>query len=86
MSTLLSFESPLEYMLRYNVILGAIIITFGLVFIFLAKHITCAVRKTDQVDNNDKLLQGLRITGIVLFVIGFIVAFALDINRTFYKG
>jgi len=54
MSTLLSFVSPLEFLLRYTVITGMIISALGVAVCLMAKKITLLKRKTEELDKSDK--------------------------------
>ncbi len=85
MTTLLTFENPLEFLLRYTVIFGAILAMFGVALILSAKRITMAVRKQDEINRNDKLFNTLRFVGICLVLAGMIVI-ALPVNATMYRG
>jgi len=84
MNLLLSFVNPLEFLLRYTVITGTIIAVFGLAFCLLAKRITMAVRKQDQISKSDKLYTTLMFLGLGFILIGMIVI-ALPVDATFYK-
>lgn len=85
MSTLLSFVSVWEFLLRYTVISGMVVAAIGVAICMLAKRITMFKRHTDTLPQNDKLYKGLFITGICLILIGLILI-ALPIENTFYKG
>ncbi len=86
MSTILSFDSPLEFLLRYTVITGVVVMIIGVALIMSAKKITLAKRHTSELNKNDKLYLSLLIVGICLLLIGMIIAFALDIPDTFYRA
>ncbi len=85
MSTLLSFVSVWEFLLRYTVISGMVVAAIGVAICMLAKRITLAKRHTDSLPKNDKLYQGLMLTGVCLILLGLILI-ALPIETTFYKG
>ncbi len=85
MSNLLSFSSPLEFLLRYTVITGAFIAIIGLAIVFMAKRITMAVRKQDTLDKSDKLYITLFVVGIIILLVGAIVM-VLPVGDTLYKG
>lgn len=70
-------------MLRYTVIAGMAVAAIGVAVCMLAKHITLVKRGVDTLPKNDKLYQGILITGICLILIGLILI-ALPINDTFY--
>lgn len=83
MNMLLSFESPLEFLLRYTVLAGIVVAIVGVVIYALAKRITQAKRHTDEIDPKDKLCVTLRVIGICLILLAFILI-ALPIENTFY--
>lgn len=85
MSTLLSFVSIWEFILRYTVIAGIVVSAIGVAICMLSKRITMAKRHSDSIMKNDKLYQGLVIVGVCLILLG-IILIALPINSTFYKG
>ena len=71
--SLLAFVDLLTRLNQVNVIIGIILAVVGLSVIFLAKRFTVAVRKTDDVDDNDKLYVTLKMIGLILVVAGMIV-------------
>ena len=85
MSLLLSFSSPLEFLLRYTVITGIIIAIIGTAICMLAKRITIAKRDQDFVSKGDRLYSTLMFLGIALILVGMIFI-ALPIDATFYVG
>lgn len=85
MNMILTFVSPLEFLLRYTVIAGVAIAAIGLAICMLAGKITTAIRNTENVDKKDKLYVGLMMTGLCLMLIGLIVI-ALPVEGTFYIG
>lgn len=85
MSTLLSFVSIWEFVLRYTVIAGIVVSAIGVAICMLAKRITMTKRHSDSIMKNDKLYQGLIIVGVCLILLGLILI-ALPIENTFYKG
>jgi len=84
MSLLLSFVSPLEFLLRYTVIVGIIVATIGASICFMAKRITMAKRNVVQINKQDKLYVTLMLVGISLILLGMIIM-VLPIEGTFYK-
>lgn len=84
MSTLLSFVSPLEFLLRYTVITGIVIAVIGASICFMAKRITMAKRKSDEISRSDRLYVGLMVTGICFILVGMIIM-VLPIDATFYN-
>lgn len=84
MSTLLSFVSPWEFILRYTVLAGMVFMSFGVALLLLAQKITMVVRKSDSIDKNDKLLTTLKFVGLGLILLGMIVM-VLPVEATLYK-
>ena len=84
MKTLLAME-PLEFLLRYTVISGAIIAIVGTAFCMLAKRVTMAVRKQVEIDKKDRLYVTLMLLGLGFILVGMIII-ALPIDVTFYRG
>lgn len=83
MSNILSFVSPLEFLLRYTVITGLVLAIIGTAICMMAKRITLAKRDTEVLNKSDKLYQALLCTGIAFILIGMIVI-ALPVDATFY--
>ncbi len=54
------------------VIVGIALIAVGVAVGFLARRITRAVRQNNNVDNHDKLFLTLKITGMILILVGFL--------------
>ena len=67
---LVSFEQMITNPLC---IFSIIFAAFGIAVILLATKITKFVRKTETVDENDKLLSGLKIAGLVLILLAFVL-------------
>ncbi len=77
--------SPLEWLLRYTVVIGAVVCMLGVAMCILAKRITMAARRTEELNKNDRLYLTLFIVGICLIMLGMI-SIALPIEATFYVG
>ena len=77
--------NPLDFALRYTVLIGVVIAGVGVGLIFLAKNITKAVKKQQTIDKNDKLFQKISTIGWILVLIGMIVVI-LPIEKTLYGG
>ena len=84
MNLLLSFVNPLEFILRYTVIVGIIIAVIGAAVCFMAKRITMAKRNVAIINKQDKLYTTIMLIGVSLILIGMIVM-VLPIEGTFYK-
>lgn len=85
MNTLLSFVNPLEFLLRYTVIIGIILAIIGVAIFCSAKRITMAKRKQDEINSKDSFYNALRIIGVCLILAGMIIM-VLPINATLYTG
>ena len=84
MTMLLTFENPLEFLLRYTVVIGTILAMLGVALLLSAKRITMAARKQDEINKNDSLFITLRFVGVCPILAGMIII-ALPINATMYK-
>ena len=84
MNLLLSFVSPLEFILRYTVITGMLVAIFGVAFCLVAKRLTMAIRKSNNISKQDRLFVTFMLLGLGFILIGMIII-ALPINATFYK-
>ena len=62
-----------NYLKQPNVIIGLALLIIGLVCVILSARIVRTVRKVDVVENNDRMLLAIRIVGLVLMIIGFVV-------------
>ncbi len=85
MNNLLSFVNPLEFLLRYTVIIGVILAIIGVAILCSAKRITMAKRKQDEISKNDSFYMALIIIGAGLVIAGMIVM-VLPISATLYPG
>ena len=65
-----SFEQMITNPLCIFAILFAAV---GIAIILLAPKITKVVRKTEVVDGTDKLLNGLKIAGLILILLAFVL-------------
>ena len=84
MSTILSFESPLEFLLRYTVIAGMIVAAIGVAICMMAKRITMAKRNVMEIDKKDRLYVTLMMFGLSFLLVGMILM-VLPIEATFYS-
>lgn len=80
---LVGVSHPLEFLLRYVVIAGVIVMSVGVAICLMAKRIVMAKRKTDKVDKNDRLYVTLMLLGLGFILIGMIIM-VLPIEATFY--
>ena len=84
MTLFLALE-PLEFLLRYNVIIGILFAIVGTAICMLAKRITMAKRRQVEIDSKDKLYGALKLVGIGLILIGMI-CIALPLETSLYRG
>ena len=84
MTLFLALE-PLEFLLRYNVILGIFFAIIGTAISMMAKRITMAKRHQVEIDGKDKFYTGLKLVGLAFILIGMI-CIALPYEATFYRG
>ncbi len=61
-----------QFLSESLVIIAIALIAVGVAVGFLARRITRAVRQTNNIDNHDKLFLTLKITGMVLILVGFL--------------
>ena len=62
-----------EFIQKGNVIFGLVLAILGVACWLLAKNITVAVRKTNDIKPNDTLLLGLKVAGLVALLIGMVL-------------
>ena len=67
---LVSFESFISNPLS---ILAIVCVAFGITALLLAGKIARVVRKTETIDKQDKLFVGIKIAGVVLILLGFVL-------------
>ena len=83
MGLFLSFEHPLEFLLRYTVIAGVLVAAIGIAVCLCAKRIVMAKRKTTSLNRQDKLYTTLILLGLGFLLIGMIIM-VLPIEATFF--
>lgn len=57
----------------WYVILGMILIIIGISLYILSKRFVAAMRKNDDIEQNDKSLVAIRIISMVIFIVGIIL-------------
>ncbi len=57
----------------WYVILGMVLIVIGISLYILSRRFAAAIRKNDNIEQNDKALVAIRIIAMVIFVVGVIV-------------
>lgn len=62
-----------EFLQRPNVLVAIFLAVIGIALAILSRRITRSVRKTKDIADNDGLLVGLKITGLVMILIGLIL-------------
>ena len=76
---------PMEFVLRYNVIIAMIIAGIGVGFLFSARKITRYVKKVDVVAKDNKFFQKIRAFGWLLVLVGLIIMI-LPFEATLFGG
>ena len=84
MTLFLALE-PLDFLLRYNVIIGIFFAIVGTAITMMAKRITMSKRQQVEIDSKDKLYTGLKLVGLVFILLGMI-CIALPFETSFYRG
>ncbi len=84
MTLFLALE-PLEFLLRYNVIIGVFFAIVGTAICMMAKRITMAKRRQVEIDSKDRLYGALKLIGLGFILIGMI-CIALPLEATLYRG
>ena len=83
MSLVLAFVSPLEFLLRYTVIIGMIISSLGVAVCFMSKSLALKKSQKEQLDKTDKFYVRVVSIGFSLILAGMIVMI-LPFEATFY--
>lgn len=73
MNTSLLLVDLLTRLNTLTVIIGMIVAVVGISLVFLAKRLTRAFKRTDDVADNDKLYTALKIIGLVFILAGLIL-------------
>ena len=63
----------LEFLQRPNVLIALVLAVIGIALSILARRIVCACKKTKQLPDNDSALVAVKIVGLVLILVGFIL-------------
>ena len=82
MSIMLSFWSTISEKLQLPMFTAGIVLAIlGVTIGFLAKRITRVVRKSNTIENNDKILISLKLVGLILLFFALILLiFTNDVN------
>ena len=83
--TLFLAMEPLEFLLRYSVILGTFFAIVGTAICMMAKRITMTKKQQVEIEKNDKMYVTLKYVGIGLILLGMIII-ALPFEATLYRG
>ena len=83
--TLFLAMEPLDFLLRYTVIAGVIIMIIGTSLCMTAKRVTMAVKKQVEINKKDRMYATLMLLGLAFIMIGMIIM-VLPIEATFYRG
>ena len=62
-----------EFIQKPNVIIGIALAIIGVACWLLAKNIAQTVHKTEQVQNNDNVLIGCKIAGLIGLLVGMVL-------------
>lgn len=63
----------IEFLQRPNVLVAIFLAVMGIALAILSRRITRSVRKSKDIADNDGLFVGLKITGLVMILIGLIL-------------
>ena len=70
--------SLIQFLNNPLIIIGLILLAFGISTVCLAKRITRVARQTNNVDTNDKIYVTFKVVGLLLMIAG-VVLVAVDI-------
>lgn len=70
--------SLIQFLSNPLIIIGLILLAFGIATVCLAKRITRVARQTNKVDQNDRIYVAFKVVGLLLMVAGFVFV-AVDI-------
>jgi len=71
---LLCIDTIMEYLSQTTVIIGVSLLVIGLAIAMLAKRITRIARKSNDIQEDDRLLLFLRVIGLLFVICGFVVS------------
>ena len=83
MNLVLSFVSPLEFLLRYTVIIGMIVSAIGVAICVMSKKLTLSKTQKEELDKSDKFYIKIVSIGFSLILAGMIIMI-LPFEGTFY--
>ncbi|MCK9575180.1 MAG: hypothetical protein WCX32_03925 [Clostridia bacterium] len=64
----ITFSSVIEYLSQPSITVAIICGSLGLGFALLSKKVTIAVRKKDNIENDDSILLFMRMLGLLLII------------------
>jgi len=70
--------SLIEFLNQALIIIGLILLAFGIATVILAKRMTRVARQQNEIDQDDKIYTTFKIVGLLLILAGF-VCIAVDI-------
>ena len=70
--------SLIQFLSNPLIIVGLILLAFGIATVCLAKRITRVARQTNKVDHSDRIYVAFKVVGLLLMVAGFVFV-AVDI-------
>ena len=71
---LLCIDTIMEYLSQTTVIIGVSLLVIGLAIAMLSKRITRIARKSNDIQEDDRLLLFLRVIGLLFVICGFVVS------------
>lgn len=71
-------RSLMEYLHEPYMIVGLVLLSFGIATVALARRITRVARQRNDIENSDAIFCMIRIIGILLMVAGFVIC-GLDV-------
>lgn len=73
MLKMLLFDNFIDHISKVNVITGIVMAALGLALTLLARRITRSIRKTETVDNADKIYLGIKAFALVMILAALIL-------------
>jgi len=70
--------SLIQFLNKPLVIIGLILLSFGIATAFLAKRVTRVARQKNEIENSDRIYLTFKIIGLLLILAGFIFV-AVDV-------
>jgi len=71
---LLCIDTIMEYLSQTTVIIGVSLLVIGLAIAMLSKRITRMARRSNDIQEDDRLLLFLRVIGLLFVICGFVIS------------